>query len=200
MSNSVSLNENLNQPKVEKEKVSKKVDTIEDIIQANNTRLLKDKDVCQVERTSISGVKYTNTYVIETWVFVKTSGKSSTFYKMSREIPTVGGKKLTIDLPLSSEQVEYINYYKDDLLKNMQQGSALKRPVRTRFSYGYNDQGKPYVRYQVILADNIVISKFLSPLQTDMLFNSFKNINTAFLVVLDKKADIEENDEEVAYL
>ena len=176
----------------------KKIDAC---VASNNEKLLKNKKLYPSEVKNEAGeVVYVQNYVAENWKIEKKRGRSGTYYQLSKDISDPSGKIVTIEFALSSDQVQYINYHKNNMLDSIAFGSSTTVPVKTRFVYGFS-KGGLYVLCKVNLTDRIVIKNFISPLLTEILACGFSNVSTAFNIVMDRKSDLEElSDDDVEFL
>ena len=171
----------------------KKIDAV---VAAQNEKLLAKKKVFETELTSRDGEKYTVNYIAEDWLIEKKKGRTSSYYQLHKTITNGVGKTVELVISLSDDEVEYINYHKNNVLSSLAGNSSMKQIVRTRFVYGIGSNGSPYIRYQVLIADRIRKSDFTSDLKTEILLDSCTDSKTALNVVLEKVTPLEEKDDD----
>lgn len=133
-------------------------------------------------------------YYAERWNVSKIVGRSEPYYQLKLTTVNKDGNSMSISSNLTSEDVDYINFYRDNVLKKMRNNESQKMTVKTRCIYGTNDEGRFYAGVMLLIADEIRKVVWLSPSQLKILKATFENPAKAFSLVWEEVEKIEDVD------
>lgn len=119
-------------------------------------------------------------YYAEKWQVTKVVGRSEPYYTLKLLMINKAGKTMTVSANLNSDEVDYINFVNDDVLKKMRNNDTQYMMIKTRCMYGYNENGRLYAGISVLISDYIRKVIWFSPLQLSILKASFENEAKAF--------------------
>lgn len=162
-------------------------------IEKNNAVLLETKQMIPYEVKDDKGVVlYIVNYFAEEWFIIKAKGKNSPYYRLEKKLTTKKGRSVSIRTSLTDDQVQYLNYMKDNLLSYMQPDSMKSMAVKTRFFYGMHENGSYYIGVKMFISDRFPVSFFLDPLIVDIVVDAMSDVSTAFNIIFDKSKKMDE--------